>query len=72
MIYLTRIDPDRNLARFYIVAVQGDLFAEHVVMREWGRIGQPGTVRHDRYPDPSAAQEAADQLTATKRKRGYA
>jgi predicted DNA-binding WGR domain protein len=48
MAFLTRIDPARNINRFYVVQVMPSLFGEWTVMREWGRRGSPGTVRlHD-------------------------
>jgi predicted DNA-binding WGR domain protein len=45
MAFLTRIDPARNINRFYVVQVMPNLFGEWTVTREWGRRGSPGTVR---------------------------
>lgn len=45
LIYLERREPARNRLRFYNIAVTRTLFDRWVVVREWGRIGQPGTVR---------------------------
>ncbi|WP_334407664.1 WGR domain-containing protein [Bradyrhizobium sp. AZCC 2289] len=42
---LTRIDNRRNVARFYKLDVQRTLFGGWSLVREWGRIGRPGTVR---------------------------
>jgi predicted DNA-binding WGR domain protein len=42
---LVRIDEGRNMARFYKLDVQPTLFGEWSLVREWGRIGRPGTVR---------------------------
>ena len=42
MIHLTRIDPARNMARFYTMALQPTLFGEWAPLREWGRIGSAG------------------------------
>jgi hypothetical protein len=39
MAFLTRIDPTRNISRFYIVEVMPSLFGDWTVMREWGRRG---------------------------------
>ena len=36
MIHLRRIDPTRNMARFYAMAVQPTLFGEWSLQREWG------------------------------------
>jgi hypothetical protein len=45
---LHRIDPARNMRRFYRLDVQPDLFGLWLLMREWGRIGRPGQTREDR------------------------
>jgi len=42
---IRRRDPSRRMARFYALALQGDLLAGWCVVREWGRIGRAGTVR---------------------------
>lgn len=39
---LVRIDPKRNMARFYGIALQPTLFGEVSVVRCWGRIGTKG------------------------------
>ena len=45
MAFLTRSEPPNNVNRFYLVNVTRSLFGEWTVMREWGRIGSPGTLR---------------------------
>lgn len=40
---LRRVDPSRNMARFYRLDVQPDLFGGCSFVREWGRIGRGGT-----------------------------
>jgi predicted DNA-binding WGR domain protein len=44
--------------RFYALSLQPDLFGTVSVVREWGRIGQPGTVRHVVCADETAARAA--------------
>jgi hypothetical protein len=44
-VVLRRIDTAQNIARFYRMDVQPDLFGGSGFIREWGRIGRPGTVR---------------------------
>jgi predicted DNA-binding WGR domain protein len=39
---LRRIDPARNMGRFYALSLQPDLFGTVSVVKEWGRIGQSG------------------------------
>ena len=71
MIRLTKKHPQQNMARFYLIQVVPGLFGQWGVLREWGRIGQPGTVRKDWYPDQSLAQAASTQILKQKLKRGY-
>ena len=44
-IRLERREPARNRQRFYAILVTPTLFGAWAMVREWGRIGQPGTVR---------------------------
>jgi predicted DNA-binding WGR domain protein len=68
---LTRQDPERNMARYYRLDVQPDLFGGWALWREWGRIGRAGTVRRDPFADQRAAEAAQAQLAAMKSRRGY-
>jgi len=69
---LRRIDPARNMARYYRLDVQPDLFGAWGVVREWGRIGQPGRYRVDPYPTAAQAEERLRFQQAAKQGRGYA
>ena len=40
--HLRRLDPDRNMARFYTMSAQPNIFGEWFLLREWGRIGSAG------------------------------
>ena len=40
-VMLTRIDRAHNMARYYRLDVQPDLFGQWCFIREWGRIGRP-------------------------------
>jgi len=42
---LERCKPARNIQRFYAITVTRTLFGTWAMVREWGRIGQRGTVR---------------------------
>jgi len=68
---LQRIDPSRNMARFYRLAVERDLFGNVVLVRCWGRIGTAGRARMDEHPDEGRAVAAMARLEASKRGRGY-
>lgn len=71
---IRRRDPARRMARFYQLALQGVLEdpAACDLIREWGRIGSPGTVRADPHASIAAAQTALEQLERSKRRKGYA
>lgn len=69
--HLCREDPSRNMRRFYLMAVQRDLFGGASLIREWGRIGSPGRLRIDHHPDEGRAVDALAGLVVAKRKRGY-
>jgi VanZ family protein len=38
-VVLERVDPARNIARYYVLSVEQTLFAKHTLIRRWGRIG---------------------------------
>lgn len=69
---LHRVDPARNMSRFYGLALTQDLFGRWCVERRWGRIGvRRGQVRHDVHSSAAAAQGAMEKLCAAKQRRGY-
>ncbi len=70
-ILLTRVRPERNEWRFYRLELWPDLFGHMCLVREWGRIGRPGRLRRDPFPDETLAIIARDRLATTKRRRGY-
>jgi predicted DNA-binding WGR domain protein len=37
-LHLRRIDPTRNMCRFYRLDVQPDLFGGFLLLKQWGRI----------------------------------
>ena len=55
---LRRLEPDRNMARFYIMVLQPDLFGGVDLVREWGRIGSPGRVFISHHEDRDQAMDA--------------
>jgi predicted DNA-binding WGR domain protein len=77
---ITRRDPDRRMARFYSLRVQGSLFGATPegravrawsLIREWGRIGSPGRVRADPHTDIGKLEAEAARIAAAKRRKGY-
>ena len=68
---LERREPACNRQRFYAITVTRTLFDDWALVREWGRIGQPGTVRETWFETEAAAHEAGAQVRQRKEKRGY-
>lgn len=68
---LTRIDPAKNMRRFYRLDIQPTLFGEFALIREWGRIGSGGTVREAPYPSAELASQALERMRQVKARRGY-
>ena len=69
---LRRIDPARNMARFYAVEVMPTLFGQWAVVRRWGRVNTDGRRSETRFDDLTAAVTLAGAHAAGKCKRGYA
>ena len=65
------IDPTRNKRRFYRMSVQRNLFGEWELLREWGRIGNSGRIRCDRFDQAVAAAEILRIIANLKVQRGY-
>ncbi len=72
IVILYRPDQARNMARFYRLDIQTDLFGAACVVREWGHIGRTGRVHSDPYPTEVEAQIALQRQRQTKERRGYA
>jgi predicted DNA-binding WGR domain protein len=66
-IHLYRIDPARNMARFYRMSSTPSLFGDICLVREWRRIGRPGRIRIDR----GGSRRGERHPVARKRQRGY-
>lgn len=69
--YLTRVDAEQNMARFYSISLQPNLFGEWSLVREWGRIGRGGQVKVTPYPTRAEAEGALAKLAHEKARRGY-
>lgn len=69
---LRRVEPERNMYRFYGLSFQPTLFGEVSLTRSWGRIGTCGQSLIQTYDDPDAARRAFERLVRQKRARGYA
>jgi len=73
-IVLERVDPARNIARYYVLSIEPTLFANHTLIRRWGRIGCLGRQRLQFFggEDATRAQVTLEMWLTQKRKRGYA
>ena len=73
-IVLERVDPARNIARYYVLSIEPTLFAKHTLIRRWGRTGSLGRERLQIFgsEDASRAQVTLETWLTRKRKRGYA
>ncbi|MER9313249.1 WGR domain-containing protein [Mesorhizobium australicum] len=69
---LHRIDPARNMARFYALSVEPTLFGGTALIRNWGRIGTRGQAMMQTFDEGSQAAEALIRLERRKTRRGYA
>lgn len=69
---LIRVDPARNIHRWYVVGVQATLLDAWAVVCGWGSL----RTRYERWriipcADEHHARRLAKQITARKRQRGY-
>jgi predicted DNA-binding WGR domain protein len=71
LLVLDRIDDARNMARFYVLAIEPNLFDEVSLVREWGRLGANGRRRIELHPTRIAAKTALRKWLRQKMKRGY-
>ena len=72
VLMLERVDPEANIHRYYVLAVEPTLFGDVGLRREWGRIGnRGGSSRLELHADGHAAQEALGTWLRRKRGRGY-
>jgi predicted DNA-binding WGR domain protein len=70
-LHLRRIDPARNMRRYYRISIHGDLFGQASLVREWGRIGSRGQMMVETHPDEGRAINALMKLARAKQRKGY-
>ena len=70
-IHLERREPARNIQRFQALTVTRTRLGSWALVREWGRIGQPGTVRETGLATETAAIQAGAVMRQRKERRGY-
>ena len=70
-LYLERREPRRNIARFYALDIEEDLFGQTLAIRRWGRIGTTGRRREQVCADIAEALSNLREKERQKRRRGY-
>lgn len=71
-VHLRRVDPTRNMYRFYRLDAEPDLFGGVLLAKTWGRIGTKGRSMVEHYAEEAFAAEALQMQAERKRRRGYA
>lgn len=71
-VHLRCIVPTENKRRFYSMSVQPTLFGDWILIKEWGRVGRPGRIRHEHHATIGEALTSLDKVERQKRRRGYA
>lgn len=70
-VVLYRIDPVKNMQRFYILSIEGNLFGGASLIKSWGRIGTQGQSKIELFDDECLAQCELTRFGLSKLKRGY-
>jgi predicted DNA-binding WGR domain protein len=70
-LHLHRIDPGRNMARFYSLEITPSLFGDHALLRRWGRIGHKGRQMIELHGDRDSVMQAFLHYATQKQRRGY-
>ncbi|MFI3905547.1 WGR domain-containing protein [Ochrobactrum sp. S1502_03] len=70
-IKLYRVTPEQNMARFYGLSVERDLFGVWIFTRNWGRIGSRGQFKHQSFETEHAAIHMLNSFYTRKLRRGY-
>lgn len=69
---LTRIDPHKNMHRFYEVHVQSTLLDNHVIVCTWGSIkNQYHRIRTIKTETKEEAEKVLERIIEQKTKKGY-
>lgn len=69
--HFRRIDPARNMARFYMLSLEPTLFGEVALLRHWGRIGSHGRQVLSLHATMAEAEAMLARQIARRLKRGY-
>lgn len=70
-LYVERTDARKNMARYYAMSIEPNLFGEACLIRRWGRIGARGQRMVHHFEREEEAVGLFLQLLRQKRRRGY-
>lgn len=70
-LYVERMDPTKNTARYYAMSIEATLFGDVCLTRRWGRIGARGQAMQHHFNKEEAAVQLFLELLRSKRMRGY-
>lgn len=72
ILMLERVEPERNMHRYYVMSLEPTLFGDIGLRREWGRLGNKGgQTRLELHQEPHEAREALEVWLQRKFRRGY-
>jgi predicted DNA-binding WGR domain protein len=71
MVFLTRIDSARQVQRFWLSMMIPTLLGGWSLVREWGRIGSPGTVQARSFDSEAEARRVERQGIRKRERHGY-
>lgn len=70
-LHFNRIDPARNIHRFYALSIEADLFGHVLLVRRWGRIGTQGQRLVEVHETRDCAARRLSHVARVKQGRGY-
>jgi predicted DNA-binding WGR domain protein len=70
-LYVERSDVSKNMARYYAMSIEPNLFGDICLLRKWGRIGAKGQMMVHHFGREEEAVRLFLDLLRQKRKRGY-
>ena len=70
-LHIQRLDPTRNMARYYRLAIEPTLFGNISLVRNWGRIGTRGQERVHVFENEKQALILFLDILREKRRKGY-
>ncbi|NEK47009.1 WGR domain-containing protein [Rhizobium leguminosarum] len=70
-LYIERIDPSKNMARYYALSIEPNLFGGTSLVRSWGRIGSRGQQKIHVFDSEAKAVDLLLSLLRRKRSLGY-